>query len=58
VELDFESGPAVPLRTWIPQSSYLATFIQPEMVHSTAGEPFELQSVTLIGKQATTKVSK
>ena len=58
IELDFESGPAVPLRTWIPQSSYLATFIQPEMVHRTAGEPFELQSVTLIGKQATTKVSK
>lgn len=58
IELDFESGPSVPLRTWIPQSSYLATFIQPEMVHSTAGEPFELQSVTLIGKQATTKVSK
>jgi hypothetical protein len=58
IELDFESGPAVPLRTWIPQSSYLATFIQPEMVHRTAGEPFELQSVTLIGKATTTKVSK
>lgn len=58
IELDFESGPSVPLRTWIPQASYLATFIQPEMVHSTAGEPFELQSVTIIGKPATTKVSK
>lgn len=58
VELDFETGPAVPLRTWVPQKSYLATFIQPELVHSTAGEPIELQSVTLIGKEATQKVSK
>jgi hypothetical protein len=58
VELDFETGPAVPLRTWVPQKSYLATFIQPELVHDTAGEPIELQSVTLLGKEATQKVSK
>jgi hypothetical protein len=58
VEIDYETGPAVPLRTWIPQGSYLATFIQPEMVHETAGEPLELQSVTLLGKPATQKVSK
>jgi hypothetical protein len=58
VELDFETGPAVPLRTWVPQKSYLATFLQPELVHSTAGEPIELQSVAVIGKSATQKVSK
>jgi hypothetical protein len=55
---DYGTGPAVPLRTWIPQQSYLATFIQPEMVHSVAGEALELQSIALMGKPATHKVSK
>jgi hypothetical protein len=58
VALDFSSGPAVPLRTWIPQESYLATFIQPTLLHKVAGETLELQSVTIIGKEATQKVSK
>lgn len=58
IELDYRTGPAVVLRTWVPQNSYLATFIQPELLHRTAGEPFELQSMTLVGKQATMKVSK
>lgn len=58
VVLDYGTGPSVPLRTWIPQASYLATFIQPELLHRTAGEPLELQSIAIIGKPATQKVSK
>lgn len=58
VTLEYGTGPAVPLRTWIPQNSYLATFIQPELLHKVAGEPLELQSIAIIGKPATQKVSK
>jgi hypothetical protein len=58
IDLELASGPAVPLRTWVPQNSYLATFIQPELLHKVAGETFELQSVSLIGQPATQKVSK
>lgn len=58
IDLVYKSGPAVPLRTWVPQNSYLATFIQPELLHKVAGEPLELQSISLIGQPATQKVSK
>jgi len=58
INLEYGTGPAVPLRTWIPQNSYLATFLQPELVHKVAGEALELQSIAIIGQQATQKVSK
>lgn len=58
VTLDFSTGPSVPMRTYIPQNSYLATFIQPEIVHRVAGEPLDLQSIAILGKPATHKVSK
>jgi len=58
VSRDFRSGPAVIWRLYVPRKAYMATWIQPQIEHDTAGEPLEIQSISLLSEAVSTKVSK
>lgn len=58
IQRDYRSGPAVIWRLYIPRTAYMATWIQPQITHDTAGEPLEIQSLALMANVATTRVSK
>jgi hypothetical protein len=58
IQRDYRSGPAVIWRLYIPRGAYMATWIQPQITHDTAGEPLEIQSLALLANVATTRTSK
>lgn len=47
IDRDYITRPAVILRMLVPIEAFASTFIQPLFRHYTAGEPLELQSVSL-----------
>lgn len=47
IDRDYITRPAVILRMYVPTEAFVSSFIQPLFVHYTAGEPLELQSVSL-----------
>ena len=50
----YSTAPSIHLRTYIPREANLGTYIQPTIQHNVAGEPFSLQSITVLtGKGST-----
>lgn len=47
INRDYITRPAVIMRMYIPIEASIGTFVQPLFTHYTAGEPLELQSVSL-----------
>ena len=54
----YTTQPAVILRTYVPREVFIGTFIQPILDHKVAGEPLELQAISLFSKPVTQRVSR
>ena len=54
----YSTQPAVILRTYVPREVFIGTFIQPILDHKVAGEPLELQAISLFSKPVTQRVSR
>lgn len=54
----YTTQPAVILRTYVPREVFIGTFIQPILDHKVAGEPIELQAISLFSKPVTQRVSR
>ena len=54
----YTTQPAVVLRTYVPREVFIGTFIQPIIDHKVAGEPLELQAISLFSKPVTQRVSR
>jgi hypothetical protein len=46
------------LRTYVPREVFIGTFIQPILDHKVAGEPLELQAISLFAKPVTQRTSR
>ena len=54
----YTTQPAVILRTYVPREVFIGTFIQPILDHKVAGEPLEIQAISLFSKPVTQRVSR
>jgi hypothetical protein len=54
----YTTQPAVILRTYVPREVFVGTFIQPILDHKVAGEPLELQAISLFSKPVTQRTSR
>lgn len=54
----YTSAPSIHVRTYLPRECILGTFIQPQIIHNVAGEPFSLQSITLSTNRATNRSTR
>lgn len=54
----YTTQPAVILRTYVPREVFVGTFIQPILDHKVAGEPLELQAISLFAKPVTQRTSR
>ena len=54
----YTTTPAIHLRTWVPKEVNLGTYIQPTIIHNVAGEPFSLQSITLLTQVGGTRTTR
>lgn len=54
----YTTQPAVILRTYVPREVFIGTFIQPIIDHKVAGEPLEIQSISLFSQPVTQRVSR
>lgn len=55
---DYYTRPAVILRMYCPKEVFVGTFIQPIIEHRVAGEPFDLQSMSLFSQPVTNRTTK
>lgn len=58
IQREFTTRPAVLLRMYIPKDAFVGTFLQPVLEHKVAGEPFELQSISVFQQKVTQRVGK
>jgi hypothetical protein len=54
----YTTQPSVILRTYVPREVFIGTFIQPILDHKVAGEPLELQAISLFAKPVTQRTSR
>jgi len=54
----YTTQPSVILRTYVPREVFIGTFIQPILDHKVAGEPIELQAISLFAKPVTQRTSR
>ena len=54
----YTTQPSVILRTYVPREVFIGTFIQPILDHKVAGEPLELQAISLFSKPVTQRTSR
>lgn len=54
----YTTQPAVILRTYVPREVFIGTFIQPILDHKVAGEPLEIQAISIFSKSVTQRVSR
>ena len=54
----YTTQPAVILRTYVPKEVFVGTFIQPIIDHKIAGEPLELQSISVFAKTVSQRTSR
>jgi hypothetical protein len=54
----YTTQPSVLLRTYVPREVFIGTFIQPILDHKVAGEPLEIQSISLFSKPVTQRTSR
>ena len=54
----YETTPSIHVRTYIPREVSLGTYIQPEIIHTVAGEPFSLQSITVHTAQGSNRSTR
>ena len=54
----YGTAPCIHLRTYIPREACLGTYIQPTIQHNVAGEPFSLQSITVLTAKGSTSSTR
>jgi hypothetical protein len=54
----YGTSPNVTMRIYVPRQATLATWIQPTITHIVAGEPWSLQSITLITGQGSSRTTR
>lgn len=54
----YTTQPSVILRTYVPREVFIGTFIQPILDHKVAGEPLELQAISLFAQPVTQRTSR
>lgn len=58
INREFQTQPAAILRTYLPLDAMLGTFVQVVLDHRRAGESIDLQSMSLLTEQATSRTSR
>jgi hypothetical protein len=58
IQREFTTRPAVLLRMYVPKDAFVGVFLQPILEHRVAGEPLELQSISVFHQPVTQRVSK
>lgn len=58
IQREFTTRPAVLLRMYVPKQAYMGTFLQPILEHRVAGEPFELQSISVYQQSVTQRTTR
>lgn len=58
IEREYNTSPAVVMRIYVPKETFCGTFIQPIITHKVAGEPLEIQSMSLFNQLVSPRTSK
>jgi len=58
IEREYNTSPAVVMRIYVPKETFCGTFIQPIIVHKVAGEPLEIQSMSLFNQLVSPRTTK
>lgn len=58
IDRDYYTRPAVILRMYCPKDVFVGTFLQPIIQHRVAGEPLEMQSISIFSQPVTNRTTK